>query len=275
MAEATVNGVNLAYDVHGEGEPVLLVCGTGQPAFSYQLFQVPALTGAGYQVVTYDNRGVPPSEATPPPYTVKLLAEDAAALIEHLGLGPCRVAGTSLGALITQELALARPDLVRAAVMMGTFGRQDAYMRYLTRSWVELDESGIELPRLYDVISGMPSLFAPATLRDEDGVQLMVEFQVAAPAWTGPGRLGQHLADREYDNRLEALGGVRVPSMVIAFLARGVNGTGGVGGTGPRPMISSTFARAPSRERPSAAAARAPTLVLSTRMPSSRCSVPM
>jgi len=218
MPDATVNGVKLAYDVHGDaGEPVVLVCGTGQPAFSYHLFQVPALTAAGYQVVTYDNRGVPPSEATPAPYTVQLLAEDAAALIEHLGLGPCRVAGTSLGALITQELALSRPDLVRAAVMMGTFGRQDAYMRYLTRSWVELDESGIELPRLYDVVSGMPALFTPATLRNDEGVQLMVEFQVAAPAWGGPGRLGQHLADREYDNRLDALGGIRVPSMVIAF----------------------------------------------------------
>ena len=57
MAEATVNGVRLAYDVHGEGEPVLLICATGQPAFSWSLSQVPALTGAGYQVITFDNRG--------------------------------------------------------------------------------------------------------------------------------------------------------------------------------------------------------------------------
>ena len=206
MPDATVNGVKLAYDVHGDaGEPVVLVCGTGQPAFSYHLFQVPALTAAGYQVVTYDNRGVPPSEATPAPYTVQLLAEDAAALIEHLGLGPCRVAGTSLGALITQELALSRPDLVRAAVMMGTFGRQDAYMRYLTRSWVELDESGIELPRLYDVVSGMPALFTPATLRNDEGVQLMVEFQVAAPAWGGR---------------------LRTPSILVRSAAVGTSGWG-------------------------------------------------
>src|SRR2546428_6201759 len=168
------------------------------------------MTEAGRRVVTVAHRGLEPSAGPPPPYTVPGMADDAAALIEHLDLGPCRVAGTSLGALITQELALARPDLVRAAAMMGTFGRQDAYMRYLTRSWVELDESGIELPRLYDVVSGMPSLFAPETLRNEEGVQLMVEFQVMAPAWSGPGRLGQHLADREYDNRLDALGGLRV-----------------------------------------------------------------
>jgi pimeloyl-ACP methyl ester carboxylesterase len=61
MAEATVNGVRLVYDVHGSGEPVVLVCGTGQPAFSWDVFQVPALTAAGYQVVTFDNLGREPS----------------------------------------------------------------------------------------------------------------------------------------------------------------------------------------------------------------------
>ena len=35
MPDATVNGVRLAYDVHGEGEPVLLICATGQPAFAW------------------------------------------------------------------------------------------------------------------------------------------------------------------------------------------------------------------------------------------------
>src|SRR5688572_22810475 len=123
MPEATVNGVRLAYEVHGEGEPVLLICGTGQPAFSWTLHQVPALTAAGYQVVTFDNRGVAPSEEPEGPYTVEGMADDAAALIEHLGIGPCRVAGYSLGALIAQELALARPELVRSAVLMATMGR--------------------------------------------------------------------------------------------------------------------------------------------------------
>src|ERR1700676_1762647 len=98
------------------------------------------------------------------------MADDAAGLIEQLGLGPCRVAGYSLGALITQELALARPDLVRAAVMMGTMGRQDVFRRALTRSWVEQDESGIELPRLCDVVASAFALFSPQTLCDDEAM---------------------------------------------------------------------------------------------------------
>src|SRR5213593_3456441 len=143
MPEATIGGVKLAYDIFGEGEPVLLVCGTGQRAFTWQLFQVPALTEAGYRVVTFDNRGVPPSDSPPAPYTVKEMAEDAAGLIEHLDLAPCRVAGLSLGAMITQELALGHPDLVRCAVAMGTIGRQSTFGRHLTQAWVDEAEANV------------------------------------------------------------------------------------------------------------------------------------
>jgi pimeloyl-ACP methyl ester carboxylesterase len=217
MSTADIGGVCLSYDVAGDGEPVLLVCGTGQPAFTWSMFQVPALVAAGYAVVTFDNRGVAPSDSPPPPYSVDQLVADAAGLIEHLGLERVRVAGLSLGAMITQELALARPDLLRCAVMMGTFGRQDAFRRAVIESWVELDNSGVELPRLYEVVTSAYSLFAPATLSDETRVRQFIDIALAMPPWEGPGRLGQHLADLAYDDRLEALSGVTVPSTVIAF----------------------------------------------------------
>ena len=217
MPSAEIGGVRLSYDVAGDGEPVLLVCGTGQPAFTWSMFQVPALVAAGYRVVTFDNRGVAPSEAPPPPYSVAQMVADAAGLLEHLGLTDVRVAGLSLGAMITQELALARPDLVRCAVMIGTFGRQDAFRQAVIQSWVELDNSGVKLPRLFEVVTSAYSLFAPATLSDEARVRQFLDISLAMPPWEGPGRLGQHMADLGYDDRLEALSAVTVPSTVIAF----------------------------------------------------------
>src|SRR5260370_40404237 len=98
------------------------------------------------------------------------MSGDAADVIEHLGLAPCRVAGLSLGAFITQELALARPDLVRGAVMMGTMGRQDGFRRAVTRSWVELDESGIQLPRVYEAVTSNFSLLSPYTPFGDEGM---------------------------------------------------------------------------------------------------------
>lgn len=145
------------------------------------------------------------------------MADDAAKLIDHLGIGPCFVAGLSLGAFITQELALARPDLVRGAAMMGTLGRLDTFRRALFNAWVELDQSGIKIPRMYDAVYSGFELFSPRALDDDEGIGLYLEATASFPEWTGPGRLGQHMADAGYDKRLEALSHVHVPSMVLAF----------------------------------------------------------
>jgi pimeloyl-ACP methyl ester carboxylesterase len=217
MADATVDGIRLTYDVFGEGAPVLLVCGTGQRAFTWQIFQVPALVAAGYQVVTFDNRGMAPSDCPPAPYTVQEMAADTAGLIEHLGIGPCPVAGLSLGAFITQELALARPDLVRAAVLMGTFGRQDVFRRAISDGWVELEEAGVKLPPTFEAVMLAFSIFSPFALCDDARVQQYLDVSMAMPVWENPGRQGQTDADRVYDGRLKALGDVRVRTLVIGF----------------------------------------------------------
>ena len=218
-AAVTVDGTRLVYESHGAGPGVLLICGTGQAAATWDLHQVPAITEAGYRVITFDNRGMPPSDCPASPYTVQQMAVDAAGLIEALELAPCHVAGLSLGAMVTQELALLRPELVRSAVMMGTFARQDEFRRAVMRSWVELDRSGVELPRLYEAVTSAFSLFSPNALCDDEFVRQHLEFSLAAPPWQNPGRLGQHEADLAYQDRLDALGAVRVPCLVVGFEA--------------------------------------------------------
>jgi pimeloyl-ACP methyl ester carboxylesterase len=219
VREATVNGIRLCYRIDGPegGDPVLLVCGTGQPAYSWQLGVVPRLTAAGYRVVTFDNRGIPPSEAPPPPYSVADLVADAAALLDHLALGLCRVAGLSLGAMVTQELALARPDLVRAAAMMGTVGRSSALLRAWATANMELARQGGSLPPLLDAVQTGMAVVSPVHQQDDAFMEPWLELYAAAPRWEGPGREGQYAADLAYDDRLGALAGVTVPALVIAF----------------------------------------------------------
>ena len=219
MAQANVHGLEFNYEVFGEGEPVLLVCGTGQQSFTWQLFQVPALQSAGYRVVTFDNRGIAPSACPPAPYTVKEMAEDAAGLIEELDLAPCRVAGLSLGAFITQELALAHPELVRSAVIMGTLGRSDVFRTALIQAWVEMAERDLELPRIVEAVQVAMEVYSPAVLSNDVLMQQYLDFQLQMPRWENPGRLGQMSADQDYGrgNRLDAFREIRVPSMVIGF----------------------------------------------------------
>lgn len=65
MPIATVNGIRIGFEEYGSGEPVLLVTGSGGRARLWTPHQVPALTAAGYRVITMENRGVPPSDVAP------------------------------------------------------------------------------------------------------------------------------------------------------------------------------------------------------------------
>src|SRR5205085_11520582 len=76
VPEVVIGDVNIAYDVAGEGEPIVLVCGCGQPAVGWQLQIVPGLVAAGYQVLTFDNRGVAPSSSPPAPYSIDDMVGD-------------------------------------------------------------------------------------------------------------------------------------------------------------------------------------------------------
>ena len=93
MPNAIVNGITIDYSTAGDGPPVLLICGTGQPADLW-FAQVTDLAAAGHTVITFDNRGCRRSEAPPAPYSVTGMAADTAALIEHLGLGPAMSSAT-------------------------------------------------------------------------------------------------------------------------------------------------------------------------------------
>jgi len=87
MAEATLNGVRLVYQQRGEGTPLLMICGTGQTAAMWEMGgMLTTILEAGCSVTTFDNRGMPPSECPEPPWTTADMADDAIALIEHLGI---------------------------------------------------------------------------------------------------------------------------------------------------------------------------------------------
>jgi 3-oxoadipate enol-lactonase len=115
MSTIRVNGVELYYEIHGEGEPVLMIHGLGSSTRDWDL-QVPALAST-FKVITYDVRGHARSEKPRQRYSVKLFADDAAALIRALNLGPMHVVGISMGGMIAFQLAVDAPELVRSLVI--------------------------------------------------------------------------------------------------------------------------------------------------------------
>jgi 3-oxoadipate enol-lactonase len=73
-----------------------------------------------FRLVRYDLRGHGLTDQTPGPYTIAGLAADLARLLDHLEISTALLCGLSIGGMIAQELAVARPDLIRALVLMDT-----------------------------------------------------------------------------------------------------------------------------------------------------------
>lgn len=118
--------VVLDWESTGDGPPLLLIHGLGYARWGWGPL-VPLLV-EHFRVITFDNRGVGRSSVPEGPYTASEMARDALAVLDDSGAQNAHVAGTSLGGMIAQELAIAHPDRVERLVLLSTTpGRPDGY----------------------------------------------------------------------------------------------------------------------------------------------------
>jgi pimeloyl-ACP methyl ester carboxylesterase len=206
--------IEIPYTTHGHGEPVLLLPPAATRADVWQSHQVPAIVEAGFQAISVHPRGMAPAPVPPGPYRVSDLVADTVQVIERLARGPCHVVGASLGAFVSQELALLRPDLVRSTVLLGTRARCDGYRRRLARATAQHCRQPGPVSEL-DALRHLGQLFGPATLADERLVADWAEMVQRFPV-TGPGPAAQYEATVIADRRA-ALAAVTRPCLVIAF----------------------------------------------------------
>lgn len=146
MPKVAANGIEIEYEVHGpdSGEPLLLIMGLGQQLTRWPVSLIERLVGEGFRVVRFDNRDIGLStgfDATPTPdlptvfgalvegrdpgapYLLADMADDAAGLLDALGIARAHVAGVSMGGMIGQMLAARHPDKVLSLTsVMSTTG---------------------------------------------------------------------------------------------------------------------------------------------------------
>jgi 3-oxoadipate enol-lactonase len=117
---APVNGIRMAYRIDGPTDaPVVMLCNSLMSTLAMWEPQMPALLER-YCVIRYDTRGHGQTDTTPGPYSIELLADDAAALIDHIGLGPVHFVGLSMGGMVGQQLAVRNPDKVMSLSLCDT-----------------------------------------------------------------------------------------------------------------------------------------------------------
>jgi len=214
MPFATLNGNRAHYEAYGQGDPVLLVSGLGGPAIGW-LLQVKDLS-ARYRVITLDNRGVGETQMSDlPSYPTALLADDAAALLEHLGVARAHVVGASMGGTIAMELAIRHPRRVRSLSICCSWAHGDSRFIQVLRSWMALAPHLSLEDRFRHML--FPWLYTPAFLSDETAMVEALKRSLAYPHPTTPeglARQGEGLIAWN-GTRLKEIRRIKAPTQVL------------------------------------------------------------
>ena len=193
-AYAEVNGLNLYYEVHGEGEPLILLHG-GVGAI--EMFgEVLPLLARGRQVIGVDLQAHGRTADIDRPMTFEAMADDVGALLGHIGLQKADVMGYSLGGSVALQTAIRHPEAVRKAVLVSTPFRRDGWYPEVLAGMEQMGPEAAEPMKE----TPMYLLYAGVAPRPEDWPVLL-------------SRLGE-LLRQDYDWS-EQVAEIEVPVMIV------------------------------------------------------------
>jgi pimeloyl-ACP methyl ester carboxylesterase len=206
------NQRNLYFEVHGAGEPLVLIMGIGYDSSLWTLHQVPALE-RHFKVVIFDNRDAGRSAPASGSYTIADMADDVVGLLDALEIERAHILGLSMGAMIAQEFAMRHSARLNRLVLVGPDAApgRHPFHPIAVWNWVKAnDTSGATF-----AVQQFTSLFSSTFLRNEAAVQQTIDFLSRNPhPVAAEGYARQAHAYLEYDPA-DRLRNITAPTLVI------------------------------------------------------------
>jgi 3-oxoadipate enol-lactonase len=212
MPVARVNDIELNYKLEGDGEDtIVLVNGLADDLETWVL-QVDDFLAAGYRVLRFDNRGIGSSSKPAGPYSSRMLADDAKALADSLGITGFHLMGVSMGGMIAQEYALAYPADLRSVTFACTYAAPGPFCSRMFAMWADMAP-----------VLGVPFVMRDVTLWAftvpffEQRTAELEEFEIAMRYMDQPvhAYLAQLAVIQAHDTA-SRLGEITTPSLVLA-----------------------------------------------------------
>jgi pimeloyl-ACP methyl ester carboxylesterase len=199
------------YEEAGSGAPLILVMGLGGDLQAWAL-TAPALA-KHFRVITFDNRGAGRTSAADKPYSIAGMAEDLAALMDHLGIATASILGWSMGGYIAQELAIKYPQRVEKLILLATAADIDGYGRAVLASWLTVRKSNVSREGWQRFIA--PYIYGPELLNDGERFERAILNGVSNPyAQQDHAFIRQAEAILNFDASDRA-GSIKAPTLVV------------------------------------------------------------
>jgi 3-oxoadipate enol-lactonase len=138
MPVARISDIEINYRLEGDGaETIVLINGLADDLETWSL-QMGDLLAAGYRVLRFDNRGIGASSKPAGPYSSQMLAHDAKALVDELGITDFHLMGVSMGGMIAQEYALAYGSDLRSVTFGCTYAAPGPFCSRMFSMWADM-----------------------------------------------------------------------------------------------------------------------------------------
>lgn len=224
MPIARLNGIDINYEVHGDGTPLVLTHGYSASLEMWRE-QVPAFS-ATYRLVIYDSRGHGKTTAPADMEQYGLARDyvaDKLALMDHLGIEQAYVGGLSMGGMIAQEFAIQHPDRVKALLLfdtgpgMGAMAQDAERMAQFTkmREMMQTIARTKGMSAIIDAMRNSPMAMSAAAARGSvlpDSVRRHVDNMKQMSV---DGYLGGSKAMQDWAGSLDRLDQIAVPTLVL------------------------------------------------------------
>lgn len=211
MPIAKINDINLYYEVHGEGFP--LVCVSGFSADHIAWISLLDSLAQKYKVIVFDNRGAGQSDVPPGPYSIEQMSEDVYGLCHHLGVEQAIVMGNSMGGFIAQQLMRRYPHFVRASILINSTQKSRASFNLFCEAQLEVAAANAPVASCVKLVLSM--LYSSDFLSLPGKVDQLVTLRMNYPyAATMEGKYAQLAAIQDFDSRSWAHE-INTPTLVI------------------------------------------------------------
>ncbi len=211
MPTMRVNGVDLYYEIHGDGPVLMLVAGLASDSQSWQ--SIVSDLSQHYRVITLDNRGTGRTTPHEVETSIQQMTDDCVALLNELDVSSTALLGHSMGGFVALDCALRYPQYVSHLILAGTAAVSSARNTALLRDWASYLEAGMDLERWFQNIFYW--IFSARFFEDQNAVNEAARFAVEYPYPQSLIAFINQIKAIEEFNCLEDLPGIRIKTMIL------------------------------------------------------------